>query len=166
MARSHPNHKLKRLLAEAGLSGEALARSINLAAAENHRTLHYNRKSVAGWLAGSRPPAPVPALVAETLTRRIGRHVSIQETGLALVPDEPADVLFTTGGSGRAALATLTAADTGAATRGAFRALPFRLANKGVLFRTSGGTAAGRPVRAGPDAGAVSPPPRPSAAAP
>ncbi|MCC3653122.1 tetratricopeptide repeat protein [Streptomyces sp. S07_1.15] len=129
MARSHPNHKLKRLLAEAGLSGEALARSINLAAAENHRTLQYNRKSVAGWLAGSRPPAPVPALVAETLTRRIGRHVSIQETGLALVPDEPGDVLRTTGGSGRAALATLTAADTGAATRGAFRALPFRLAN-------------------------------------
>ncbi|MFF5157908.1 tol-pal system YbgF family protein [Streptomyces sp. NPDC000348] len=111
---------------EADMSGEALARSVNLAAAENKRVLRYNRKSVAGWLAGSRPPAPVPALVAEILTRRLGRRVSVQETGLARVPDEPTDALRATGGSGRDALAMLTAADTGPQTRAAFRALPFR----------------------------------------
>ncbi|MFE3824527.1 hypothetical protein [Streptomyces sp. NPDC059092] len=120
---------MKRLLSEAGLSGEALARSVNSAAAETSRVLRYTRKSVASWLAGSRPPAPVPALVAEILTRRTGRHVTVQETGLALVPDQPMDALRATGGSARAALAMLTAADTGATTRGAFRALPFRLTN-------------------------------------
>ncbi|MFE9687460.1 hypothetical protein [Streptomyces sp. NPDC006285] len=108
------------------MSGEALARSVNLAAAENKRVLRYNRKSVAGWLAGSRPPAPVPVLVAEILTRRLGRHISVQETGLARVPDEPTDALHATGGSGREALAMLTTADTGPGTRTAFRALPFR----------------------------------------
>ncbi|MER6092055.1 tetratricopeptide repeat protein [Streptomyces bluensis] len=129
MARNDPNHDLKRLLSEAGLTGEALARSVNLAAAETNKVLRYTRKSVASWLAGSRPPAPVPALVAEILTRRIGRHITIQETGLALVPDEPMDALRATGGSAPAALTMLTAADTGATTRGAFRALPFRLTN-------------------------------------
>ncbi|MFF7387486.1 tol-pal system YbgF family protein [Streptomyces scabiei] len=127
MARSHPNQQLKRLIGEAGLSGEALARAVNLAAAENKRVLQYNRKAVAGWLAGSRPPAPVPVLVAEILTRRLGRHVSVQETGLARVPDEPADALRATGGRGREALAMLTTADTGSETRATFRALPFRL---------------------------------------
>jgi hypothetical protein len=126
VARSHPNQQLKRLIREAGLSGEALARSVNLAAAENRRVLRYNRKSVAGWLAGSRPPAPVPVLVAEILTRRLGRHISVQETGLARVPDEPADALRATGGRGREALAMLTTADTAAGTRAAFRASPFR----------------------------------------
>ena len=129
MARNEPNHDLKRLLSEAGLSGEALARSVNQAAAETNRVLRYTRKSVASWLAGSRPPAPVPALVAEALSRHTGRLVTVQETGLSLVPDQPMDALRATGGCARAALAMLTAADTGPATRRAFRALPFRLAN-------------------------------------
>lgn len=127
MARNQPNHDLKRLLSEAGLSGQALARSVNQAAAETNRVLRYSRKSVAGWLAGSRPPAPVPALVAEILTRHIGRPVTVRETGLALLPDQPVDALRATGGSAGEALAMLTAADTGATTRAAFRSLPFRL---------------------------------------
>ncbi|NJQ01125.1 tetratricopeptide repeat protein [Streptomyces zingiberis] len=126
MARSHPNHRLKRLLAEAGMSGETLARAVNRTAAESGRVLRYSRKTVAGWLAGSRPPAPVPALVAEVLTRRLGRYVSLQETGLSPLPDEPVDPLLATGGRGREALATLTAADTGADTRAALRGLPLR----------------------------------------
>lgn len=130
MARDHRNDDLKRLLQESGLSGEALARSVNSAGAETGKALRYTRKSVASWLAGSRPPAPVPALVAEILTRRTGRHVTAQETGLALVPEQPTDALQATGGSGQAALAMLTAADTGVATRGAFRSLPFRLSNR------------------------------------
>jgi tetratricopeptide (TPR) repeat protein len=127
MARSHPNQQLKRLMREVGLSGEALARSVNLAAAENKQVLRYNRKSVAGWLAGSRPPAPVPVLVAEILTRRLGRHVSVQETGLARVPEEPLDALRATGGRGLDALVMLATADTGPETRAAFRTLPLRL---------------------------------------
>lgn len=78
-----PNLRLRALLAEAGWTGQALANAVNAAAGENGLVLHHDRTTVAHWLAGSRPPAHVAELIAESLSRKIGRSVTLAETGLA-----------------------------------------------------------------------------------
>ncbi|MER7038558.1 hypothetical protein [Streptomyces microflavus] len=80
--RRTPNQALRLLLAEAGWSGAQLAREVNALGAVQGTALHYDRTAVAHWLAGSRPRRPVPALVAEALSRRLGRPVREQDTGL------------------------------------------------------------------------------------
>ncbi|ARF72642.1 hypothetical protein B7C62_10410 [Kitasatospora albolonga] len=77
-----PNQALRFLLSEAGWSGARLAREVNALGAEQGTPLSYDRTSVAHWLAGSRPRRPVPALVAEALSRRLGRAVRVADTGL------------------------------------------------------------------------------------
>ncbi|MEJ3659273.1 hypothetical protein WEH80_40585 [Actinomycetes bacterium KLBMP 9759] len=84
-ARSYAlNHQLRRLLDESGLTGEALASEINAAGARRGLALRYSRSSVAHWLAGVRPRKPVPALVAEVFTDRLGRPVPVAQTGLVV----------------------------------------------------------------------------------
>ncbi|MFD7919430.1 hypothetical protein ACFV3R_09415 [Streptomyces sp. NPDC059740] len=81
--RRRPNELLGRLLAEADMSAAELARSVNRLAATAGVRLTYDRTAVAHWVAGSRPRPFVAQLVAEVLTRRTGRLVSVGETGLA-----------------------------------------------------------------------------------
>ncbi|MER7195403.1 hypothetical protein [Streptomyces flaveolus] len=76
------NTLLAELLAEADLSAAQLARDVDRLAAAQGVSLRYDRTAVAHWLSGSRPKDPVPELVAEVLTRRTGRPVSAEETGL------------------------------------------------------------------------------------
>ncbi|PRX51466.1 hypothetical protein B0I33_101620 [Prauserella shujinwangii] len=76
------NHQLGALLAEAGWNGPALARAVNRLGAENGLTLRYQRASVAQWLTGVRPRPPVPDLVAEALSRALGRTVTAADAGL------------------------------------------------------------------------------------
>lgn len=84
-----PNRRLRALLAEARWTQGALARAVNSAAAEVGLSLGYDRTSVAHWLGGTRPRAPVPELVAEVLTRRLQRTVSPGSAGFAAeVPQE------------------------------------------------------------------------------
>lgn len=77
-----PNQLLRTLLDQAGWSGARLAREVNALAAEHRLHLSYDRSSVGHWLAGTRPRPPAPELVAEALTRRLGRPVPLGETGL------------------------------------------------------------------------------------
>ncbi|WP_079181044.1 hypothetical protein [Streptomyces sp. CB00316] len=84
-ARRTPNQALRLLLAEAGWSGAQLAREVNALGAVQGTALHYDRTAVAHWLAGSRPRRPVPSLVAEALSRRLGRPVRERDTGLGAV---------------------------------------------------------------------------------
>ncbi|WP_230396388.1 tetratricopeptide repeat protein [Streptomyces blattellae] len=77
-----PNQALRALLAETGWSGAQLARAVNALGAVQGTVLRYDRSSVAHWLAGSRPHHPVPSLVAEVLSRRLGRPVQVHDTGL------------------------------------------------------------------------------------
>ncbi|WP_199434478.1 tetratricopeptide repeat protein [Qaidamihabitans albus] len=77
-----PNHRLRSLLGRAGLNGPALARMVNRIGAESGLDLTYQRASVAQWLSGVRPRSPVPELIAESLSRRLGRRVTIEEIGL------------------------------------------------------------------------------------
>lgn len=82
MERHEPNEQLRALLSEAAITSDALAHAVNTLGHTSGLNLRYSRSSVGKWLTGSRPAAPVPALVAEVLTRRLGRTVPAQETGL------------------------------------------------------------------------------------
>ncbi|GHE05673.1 tetratricopeptide repeat protein [Streptomyces alanosinicus] len=90
-----PNQALRVLLAEADWKGAQLARAVNALGAAQGTMLHYDRTTISHWLAGSRPRPPVPALVAEALSRRLGRTVPIQDTGLldTRTPDRGARAL-------------------------------------------------------------------------
>jgi hypothetical protein len=81
VSRRVPNAVLRELLAEAGWTGEALARAVNVVGREAGATLRYERSSVAHWLSGVCPRSPVPELVAEAFSRRLGRPVPVAATG-------------------------------------------------------------------------------------
>ena len=78
-----PNPSLRRLLTEAGWTEQQLAKAVNATGTETGLTLRYDRSAVSHWLAGRRPWGPVPALLAETLSRRLGRPVTIADIGLS-----------------------------------------------------------------------------------
>ena len=90
-----PNTRLRTLITEARWTGQGLARAVNAAGAELGLELTYDRTAVSHWLSGSRPPATVARLAAEALTRRLGRVVTVPDTGLgppglrAAVPAAP-----------------------------------------------------------------------------
>lgn len=84
------NVNLRALLAEARWTQAALARTVNTLAAEIDLDLNYDRTAVAHWLSGTHPAPPVPELIAEALSRRLGRSVSPAAAGLAGEPSAPA----------------------------------------------------------------------------
>ncbi|MGD3111151.1 hypothetical protein [Streptomyces sp. YGL11-2] len=88
MARHRPNEHLAELLTEADWSAGELARAVNALGTKHGVRLRYDRTSVAHWLNGSRPRPPVPDLVAQVLTRRIARTVTVAETGLVHSPSD------------------------------------------------------------------------------
>ncbi|OXM47353.1 hypothetical protein [Amycolatopsis alba] len=77
-----PNHLLRNLLTESGWTGQKLADHTNRLGAEAGLRLRYDRTGVAHWLTGRCPRPPVPELVAEAFTRRLGRRVTAAATGL------------------------------------------------------------------------------------
>jgi hypothetical protein len=78
-----PNTLLRAALAEAGWTEDELARQVNRIGGEAGRRLRLDRRSVSHWLAGRRPRPPVPDMVAEALSRRFGRPVTVGDVGLA-----------------------------------------------------------------------------------
>ncbi|KIH99628.1 hypothetical protein LP52_06945 [Streptomonospora alba] len=72
-----------RLQQEARLSGEELAKKVNAIGAEMGVGLRYGRASVSQWRSGTRPRWPVPDLVAEVLSRSLGRTVTAADAGFA-----------------------------------------------------------------------------------
>ncbi|MFI1980655.1 tol-pal system YbgF family protein [Streptomyces wedmorensis] len=82
------NAKLAALLVESGWSRGEFARAVNAQATVYGLVLRYDRTSVAHWLSGSRPRAPIPEFAAQVLSRRCHRVVSALETGLAQSRDE------------------------------------------------------------------------------
>jgi hypothetical protein len=80
----HPaNELLRRALAESGCSHSRLARSVvDLGAQEYGTCLKYDHSSVLRWLDGQQPRGPVPELIAQVLSERLGRLVSPADLGL------------------------------------------------------------------------------------
>ncbi|MGD9486091.1 hypothetical protein WDH52_23085 [Streptomyces sp. TRM70308] len=68
-------------MAEAGWSGEEFAKKVNAVGIEAGLTLRYGRASVTQWNIGSRPRDPVPRLMAEALSRRLGRKITLATIG-------------------------------------------------------------------------------------
>jgi tetratricopeptide (TPR) repeat protein len=91
---ANPNLPLRRLLTETGWTEQQLAKAVNAAGAETGLALRYDRSAVSHWLAGRRPWGPVPSLVAEALSRGLGRPVTLADVGLEATPTDtgPADI--------------------------------------------------------------------------
>lgn len=77
-----PNHELRSLLAESGWTQEAFARAIARLGGEAGVRLGYDRTAVARWLRGSRPSPRVQSFIAEALSRRLGRPVTVRQLGM------------------------------------------------------------------------------------
>jgi hypothetical protein len=120
--RRAPNTRLRALIEETGWTNENFARAVNHTAAEAGTTRHYDRTTVSHWLTGSRPNPPMPAFIAETLSRRLGRPITPHDAGLtpadqATTPDEcPPDPR---------ALTQLLWSDLDPARRSPLRSLPY-----------------------------------------
>ncbi|HET8661281.1 MAG TPA: hypothetical protein VFM55_20070 [Micromonosporaceae bacterium] len=83
MAKAVSNHHLNAVLVEAGY-GRAhgtFARQVNLRGRDHGPVLQYDAASVYWWLRGRRPDDPVPQVIAEVLSRRLGRSVAVAELG-------------------------------------------------------------------------------------
>jgi len=83
MAKAVSNHHLHALLAEAGYGHGGFTRQVNLRGRGHGLNLQYDAASVYWWLRGRRPGDPVPQVIAEVLSRRIGRPVAVAELGFA-----------------------------------------------------------------------------------
>ncbi len=81
------NSSLQQLLGEANWTQDLLARQVNALAREIGLTIRLDRRTVSHWLAGRKPRAPLPDLIAEAFSRRLGRPLTAARVGLA----EPAE---------------------------------------------------------------------------
>ncbi len=77
-----PNERLRGLLQEMGVSNAGLARRVNLCGAEHGLDLRYDKTSVSRWLRGQRPRGMTPDILAEVLSDKLGRPVSVDEIGI------------------------------------------------------------------------------------
>ncbi|TDC24918.1 transcriptional regulator [Streptomyces sp. 8K308] len=77
------NHRLEALIEEAGFSNASLARSVNSRGEKLGISLRYDKTSVSRWLRGQRPRARTAAIIAEVLSERLDRTVSLEEIGMA-----------------------------------------------------------------------------------
>ncbi|MEU1733416.1 tetratricopeptide repeat protein [Streptosporangium sp. NPDC020145] len=82
-----PNRRLQEAIAEAEWTYDALASAIRRIAAENGEILRTNKSAVAHWIDGARPSGQTGQYIAEALSRRMGRPVSLTEIGLIAAED-------------------------------------------------------------------------------
>lgn len=77
------NSRLRDIIDATGCTYEALARDIRRIAAENGETLQTNKSAVSHWANGTRRPAGrTGQYLAEALSRRAGRTITLTEIGL------------------------------------------------------------------------------------
>ncbi|BDH07162.1 tetratricopeptide repeat protein [Streptomyces seoulensis] len=82
-ARRERNDKLAEILAESGLTYETLAKATRAIAAEAGVTVRTSRSAVHAWVAsGAIPAGDTPLYVAEALSRKLRRPVTVTELGL------------------------------------------------------------------------------------
>ncbi|WP_156755823.1 tetratricopeptide repeat protein [Actinokineospora pegani] len=118
------NDALRALIREARWTNHNFAAAVNRVAAEAGLTFHYDRTAVSHWLSGSRPRPPVPTLVAEAMSRRLGRHIAVAETGMTDSPVVGTALVEET--SGVQGLRQLVLADLDPVRRTLLREQPFR----------------------------------------
>lgn len=78
-----PNHQLRDLVAESGLTYEALAKAVRAVAAECGVVLRTNKSTVDHWISGATPAGDTGRYLAVALSRRLGRLLALHDLGLA-----------------------------------------------------------------------------------
>jgi tetratricopeptide (TPR) repeat protein len=78
-----PNDRLRDAIVETQWTYEAVASAVRRVAAENGEILRTNKSAVAHWVEGTRPSGRVGQYLAEALSRRARRPVTLAEIGLA-----------------------------------------------------------------------------------
>ncbi|MGH3715091.1 MAG: Tat pathway signal protein [Micromonosporaceae bacterium] len=100
------NVHLREAIESSGCSYDTIARAVRQVAAEaGDAGLRTNRSAVAHWVAGTRPEPATARYLAEALTRRLGRVVTVDELGLEAtalsLPDWNVDALASLADLGR-----------------------------------------------------------------
>ncbi|MYS87611.1 hypothetical protein [Embleya scabrispora] len=85
--RKEANNRLRETISSTGWTYEALAGAVRRIGAENGETLLTNKSAVAHWINGRQPAGQVGRYIAEALSRRAGRRITLAEIGFA-APDE------------------------------------------------------------------------------
>ncbi|MFI1063890.1 Tat pathway signal protein [Streptomyces spororaveus] len=78
-----PNEALAQVIALTGMTNHALAQAVQRVAAENGDELQTNKSTVTHWVRyGVKPSGSAGRYLAEALSRRLGRTVTLGEIGL------------------------------------------------------------------------------------
>jgi tetratricopeptide (TPR) repeat protein len=111
-----PNHRLERLMIEAGFtSHKAFARAVRKVSEEPQvaSPIGCDHTSVSRWLHGMKPRADTALCIVTALSRALGRPVSLADAGLASCVSIPPDLGLTypSAGDGNEVIAHLWHAD-------------------------------------------------------
>src|SRR2546421_346623 len=156
MARdANPNEALASVISESGWTYDALAHAVRRVAAENNDPVASNKSNVSHWVRyGVQPSGNVGTYLAEALSRRLERTVTLGEIGLP----EPSRDLLDWRTDTLSALADLRRIDVDLDRRQALRAAVYsvaalavpaapwwaRMAERGISRSTGSGRRVGR----------------------
>lgn len=89
-----PNDRLDALMREAGFSHKSLARAVVVSAGRLGADITCDHTYVTRWLKGSVPRGDMPRYIADAVSRKLGRRLSIDDIGMgaALVASMEADL--------------------------------------------------------------------------
>lgn len=76
-----PNRRLAAVMQESGMSNKGLARRIVDATASWKEPLRADHNDVRKWLDGMTPKEPKPRVIADVLSAKLGRRLSLDEIG-------------------------------------------------------------------------------------
>lgn len=82
MSRHTPNHQLRDLVAESGLTYQAVATAVRAVAAECGTPLRTNKSAVEHWIFGATPRGETGHYLAVALSRHLGRLLTLADLGL------------------------------------------------------------------------------------
>jgi len=88
-----PNHQLRDLVAESGLTYQALAKAVRAVAAECGVALRTNKSAVEHWISGVTPRGDTGRYLAVALSRRLGHLLTPADLGLATGSEEDNDTI-------------------------------------------------------------------------
>jgi hypothetical protein len=92
LTRTRPNEHLAAVVREANISHKALARSVREVSAREGRPVGADHTSVSRWLDGTTPPGKTPIFIAQALSARLGRRVTLEDIGMSRVDNSRPDI--------------------------------------------------------------------------
>jgi hypothetical protein len=82
MSGGQPNLKLEQALRQSGISRSGLARRVVDLAGRHGVDRSYSHIDVSRWLGGTQPRGVIPTVIAEVLSAKLGRPVSVADIGM------------------------------------------------------------------------------------